>query len=210
LTIFARRDVLSKLSNQQYMLINMFEAPILALFLAYIARYHSQIGLVATDYLFSKNVNIPVYFFMSLIIALFMGLMVSAEELLRDRKIVKREKFLNLSKGSYLLSKILILFAISGVQTVLFILIGDFILKIEGMQFSYWMVLFSCSCFANMLGLNISSAFNSAVAIYILIPLLLIPQLILSGVVINFDRFNPQISTLDEVPVLGEIMASRS
>lgn len=89
LVIFAQRDVLSQLSNQQYILINMLEAPILALFLAYIARYHSEIGLVDTPYLFSKNVNIPVYFFMSIIIALFMGLMVSSEELLRDRKILK-------------------------------------------------------------------------------------------------------------------------
>ncbi len=190
-------------------MINMLEAPILALFLAYIARYHSEVGMVDTGYKFSKNVNIPVYFFMSIIIALFMGLMVSAEELLRDRKIVKREKFLNLSKGSYLLSKILILFGISAIQTILFVYIGDFILEIEGMKLAYWMVLFSCSCFTNMLGLNISSSFNSAVTIYILIPLLLIPQLVLSGVIIDFDRFNPQISTPDEVPVIGEIMASR-
>lgn len=91
----------------------------------------------------------------------------------------------------------------------MYVLIGDFILEIEGMQLLYWLVLFSCSCFTNILGLNISSAFNSAVTIYILIPLLLIPQLILSGVVIDFDRFNPQISTPDEVPILGEIMASR-
>ena len=31
-------------------------------------------------YIFSKNVNIPVYFFMAIIVALFMGLTLSAEE----------------------------------------------------------------------------------------------------------------------------------
>jgi hypothetical protein len=36
-----------------------------------------------------------------------------------------------------------------------------------------------------MLGLNISSAFNSAVTIYISIPFLIIPQLLLAGVVVK-------------------------
>jgi hypothetical protein len=47
---------------------------------------------------------------MSVVVALFIGLTVSAEEIIRDRKIRKRESFLNLSKGSYLWSKIIIMF----------------------------------------------------------------------------------------------------
>ena len=82
-------------------------------------------------------------------------------------------------------------------------------LGIKGMTMQFWLVLFSISCFANTLGLNISSAFNSAVTIYILIPLLIIPQLILSGIVVNFDKLNPQISSIDQVPLIGEMMASR-
>jgi len=39
---------------------------------------------------------------MSIIVALFIGLTVSAEEIFRDRKILEREKFLNLSRLSYL------------------------------------------------------------------------------------------------------------
>ena len=47
---------------------------------------------------------------MSIIVALFMGLTVSAEEIIRDRKILRRESFLNLSWNSYLMSKLIILF----------------------------------------------------------------------------------------------------
>jgi hypothetical protein len=57
--------------------------------------------------------------------------------------------------------------------------------------------------------LNISSAFNSAVTIYILIPILLIPQILLSGVVVKFDELNPSISSKDKVPLIGELMTSR-
>jgi len=206
LLIFAKRDLSSKFSNKQYMLLNMIEAPLLSLILAYIVRYTAA---GSNYYVFRDNPNIPAFFFMAIIVALFMGLTISAEEIFKDQKILKRESFLNLSRWSYLISKMLILFAFSAIQTLLFVLIGDFILDIKGMTLSFWLVMFSVSCFANILGLNISSAFNSAVTIYIMIPLLIIPQLILSGVVVNFDNLNPQLSNSNRVPIIGELMASK-
>jgi ABC-type multidrug transport system ATPase subunit/uncharacterized tellurite resistance protein B-like protein len=207
--IFSRRDLLSKLSNTQYILINMLEAPLLAFILAIIVRYYNIDDQLETGYVFSKNLNMPAYLFMSVIVALFMGLTVSAEEIIRDRKILKREKFLHLNHSSYIVSKIGILFMISAIQTAIFVLVGNSVLEIKGMFLIYWGILFSTSCFANLLGLNISSAFNSAVTIYILIPVLLIPQLILSGVVVRFDKLNPLIGNTSTVPLVGDIMASR-
>lgn len=203
--VFTIRDVLSKLSNSQYLFINLLEAPLLAVVLASLTLHYKN----NQDYLFSDNKNIPAYIFISVIVALFMGLTVSAEEIIRDRKIQKRESFLNLSKGSYFFSKMMILFTISAVQTISYVLIGNFILGIHGMYTSYWLVLFTTSCFANMLGLNISAAFNSAVTIYILIPILLIPQLLLSGVIVKFEEINPKMSDVSVVPVAGELMTSR-
>jgi len=207
--LFGMRDLRSKIHNRQYMIINLLEAPVLALILAFIVRYYNADDTQLTGYVFSKNLNLPAYFFMSVIVALFMGLTVSAEEIIRDRKILKRESFLHLSRSSYVLSKISILFMLSAIQTVTFVLVGNFILKIEGMFLQHWFILFTAACFANLLGLNISSAFNSAVTIYILIPLLLIPQLILSGVVVKFDKLNPAIGNSATVPVVGDLMASR-
>lgn len=209
LKLFTMRDVLSKISNKQYLLINLLEAPVLALILAYIVRYYNEDNTIHIGYAFSSNINIPAYLFMSVIVALFMGLTVSAEEIIRDRKILKREAFLNLSRSSYLLSKILILFTLSAIQTLTFVLIGNTILEIKGMLITHWLILFSTSCMANTMGLNISSAFNSAVTIYIIIPILLIPQLVLSGVVVKFDKLNPDLSSAGEVPIVGDLMASR-
>ncbi|WP_375579516.1 ATP-binding cassette domain-containing protein [Marivirga tractuosa] len=207
IVLFFKRDFKSKLANRQYLLINLLEAPILAFLLAYIIRFYPENE--KNEYLFIDNLNIPAFFFMSIIVALFMGLTVSAEEIIKDRKILKRESFLHLSRSSYLFSKIGILFLFSAVQTFTYVIIGDLILEIDGMSLTYWAILFTTACFANMLGLNISSAFNSAITIYILIPILLIPQLILSGVVVKFDNLNPQITTPDKVPLVGELMASR-
>jgi energy-coupling factor transporter ATP-binding protein EcfA2 len=207
--LFSRRDVKAKVNNLQYMIINLLEAPVLAFILAFIVRYYNTDDTIFTEYLFSKNLNIPAYLFMSVIVALFMGLTVSAEEIIRDRKILKREAFLHLSRSSYIMSKISILFMLSAIQTFLFVSVGTYILEIKGLFFEHWFILFTTSCFANLLGLNISSGFNSAVTIYILIPLLLIPQLILSGVVVKFDKLNPTIGNTATVPFVGDLMASR-
>ena len=205
LLVFIQRNVLSKIADHQNLTINALLAPVLALFIAYFIKYSAT----STAYTFYGNDNIPVYFFMSIVVALFVGLIVSAEEIFRDRKILKREKFLNLSRSSYLISKVIVLFVISAIQTISFILVGDLVLEIPLGEIRYWLILYSCSCFANMLGLNISSAFDSAVTIYILIPILIIPQLLLSGIVINFDKFNPKVGTPKGVPMMGEFMASR-
>ena len=156
--LFCQRDLMSKLSNKQYLLINFLEAPLLAFLLAFIIRYNGTSG---SEYTLEENLNLPVFFFMSVIVALFMGLTISAEEIIRDRKILKREAFLNLSRLSYLLSKIVILFSISLGQTLSFVWISNWILEIQDMNVNTWIILFSVSCFANILGLNISSAFKS-------------------------------------------------
>lgn len=207
--VFLTRDVKSKLTNTQYLLINFLEAPLLAFILAYLVRYFNTDDETSKGYIFKNNENIPAYMFMSVVVALFIGLTVSAEEIIRDRKIRKRESFLNLSKGSYLWSKITIMFVLSAIQTLTFVLVGNSILGVKGMYGDYWLILFTTSCFANILGLNISSAFNSAVTIYILIPFLIIPQLLLAGVVVKFDKLNPDLAAQGSVPIAGEVMASR-
>lgn len=207
--VFITRDVLSKLTNQQYLLINFLEAPILAFILAFLVRFYNTDQSNELGYIFRENENLPAYMFMAVIVALFIGLTVSAEEIIRDQKIRKREKFLNLSKSSYLYSKIAIMFVISAIQTLTFVLVGNAILGIQGMNMAYWLVLFTTACFANMMGLNISASFNSAVTIYILIPFLVIPQLLLSGVIVKFDKLNPVVTNPTHVPLVGEVMASR-
>ncbi len=209
LGVFIKRDVLSKLNNKEYLLINLLETPVLALIMAYFVKFYPSEASAKAGYIFFQNDNLPAFIFMAVIVALFVGLTVSAEEIIKDQKIRKREQFLNLSTGSYLWSKIMIMFAFSIVQTLLFVLIGNTILEIKGMYLEYWWVLFSAACFANLLGLNISSAFNSAVTIYVLIPLLLIPQLLFSGVLIKFDKLNPSINSQEHVPIIGELMAAR-
>ena len=203
------RDAKSKWVNQQYMLINFLEAPALALVLSLFVKYFPMDEKGIGEYTFRENLNFPQYLFFSVVVALFLGLTVSAEEILKDRKILKRERYLGQSYGAYLFAKLGILFFISAIQSASFIAVGNLILDVKGMFFPFWLTLFSLSCFANALGLNISATFNSAKVIYILIPILIIPQLLFSGVIVRFDRLFPSITQQSSVPWIGDVMASR-
>ena len=54
---------------------------------------------------------------------------------------------------------------------------------------------FTCWAGANMIGLVISDSFKAVVTIYILIPFLVIPQIILSGIMVKFEKLNPNLSS---------------
>ncbi len=209
LLVFITRDMLSKISNTQYLIITFLEAPVLAFILSFIIKYFNISETSEYGYTFMDNSNLPVYLFMSVIVATFMGLTLSAEEIIKDRKILKREAFLNLSWSGYLMSKVAVMVAISAIQAFTFVLIGNAILEIKGMFFQYWLILFSAWVSSNLMGLVISDSFKTVVTIYILIPFLVIPQIILSGVIVKYDKLNPRISSPSKIPVYGEIMTAR-
>lgn len=203
--IFIKRNVYAKLTNKQYLAITFLESPILAFILGFFTKYINDEG----EYIFSDNKNLPVFLFMIVVVALFTGLTSSAEEIIRDRKILEREKLLDLSWFSYINGKVLTVFIISAIQTISFILVANKILEIKGMTISYWFVMFTTACTANMIGLNISAILNSVISIYILIPFLLVPQLLLGGAMIDFDDLHKSVSDKINVPFIGDLMVSR-
>ncbi|MEA3444825.1 MAG: ATP-binding cassette domain-containing protein [Bacteroidota bacterium] len=207
--VFVTRDFYSKLARKQYLVINLFEAPLLALLLSFIVKSGALDERVMGKYIYRENDNLPVYLFMAVIIAIFIGLTVSSEEIIKDRKIRKRESFLNLSWSSYLSSKIFILFILSAIQSLSFVLIANFVLEIKGMLFYHWIILFSIWCLGILSGLIISDGLKTTINVYILIPFLIIPQIVLGGAFITYDKMNPAISSHDKVPWFGEMTFSR-
>lgn len=203
--IFLERNIRTKLTNKQYLLIMLLEAPLLALIVALLTRY-----VDGETYTLLANKNFVSYIFMSVIVVTFMGLSISAEEIIKDRTILKREKFLRLSRSSYLTSKMVYLLAVSGLQSLLFIAIGNAIIGVGSEMFlTWWSVLWATSFLANLTGLILSQTMSSVVAIYITVPLLLIPQILLCGLVIKFDDLNTQAADENIVPLIGEVIPSR-
>lgn len=201
--IFLNRTFCTKITNLQYILITLFQAPILAGICALLTHYAEPEGYTVMD-----NKNLVSYLFMAVIVAVFIGMSGSAEEIFKDRLLLKREKFLSLSYGSYISSKIVFMAGVVLLQTFLFVLVGNGIMELYDLFFVWWMVLFVVGFLSGLIGLLLSQCLNSVVAIYITIPILLIPQILLCGVVVNFSDLSPN-STTGNVPVIGNLIPSR-
>jgi ABC-type multidrug transport system ATPase subunit len=206
--IFIWRDIKTKISDSQYIIITLLEAPVLAFLLSFLIKYFVRDDQ-ESGYIFMNNKNLPVYLFMSVIVAVFMGMIISADEIIKNKKLLKRESFLNLSWGSFLISKVFVLFLISGIQTLLFVLVGNSMMEIKGMMLKYWLVLFSCWGSSVLIGLLISDSFKSVATIYIVVPFLVIPQILLSGIIVKYDNLNPIVSTPVSIPFYGEMITAR-
>ena len=201
--IFLHRNFRTKITNVQYLAITLLQAPLLAVVCALLTRYAPPEG-----YTVMGNKNLVSYLFMAVIVATFTGMSGSAEEIIKDRALLKREKFLHLSYGSYIWSKIIYMACVSLIQTLLFIVVGNTIMELHGLFGVWWLILFITAFLANLTGLLLSQCLNSVVAIYISIPMLLIPQILLCGLVVSFTDLNPR-STTGNVPLIGDIIPSR-
>lgn len=202
--IFFRRDYLSKVASSSYTIVNLTIAPILALILSYIMKSYK-----GGSYSFSDNDNLPSYFFIFIISALFLGLVLSAEEILKDRNILRREHFLKLNWGAYVLSKVQMLFLISLIQGIFFTTIGNYVLEIKDFWWESFIMYMTCAVFANISGLILSRIIKSEKVIYIIIPLLIIPQIVLSGLLLPYNKTHPLIKKHDQTPFIADLVASR-
>jgi ABC-type multidrug transport system ATPase subunit len=180
-----RRAFFSKLRNRVNVLTTIVEAPLLAAMIAMVLRYNEN-----GEYDFAGAYHIPIYLFLSVTVAMFLGLTNSADDIIRDRVILQRERNLRIRLPYYILAKTVTLCLFALVQCVLFLLIGDYILQIRGM---FWIYLgyTSLTAFCGVtLGLLISSLVADAKTAVNIVPLILIPQIIMGGALIKYEEMN--------------------
>ena len=198
-----QRNFRTKITNLQYLLITFLEAPLLAAICASLTHYAPLEG-----YSVMENKNLVSYLFMAVIVAIFIGMSGSAVEIIKDRALLKREKFLSLSYASYISSKIAFMAGVTLLQALLFVCVGNMIMELHDVFFVWWGLLFLAAFLSSLIGLLLSQSLNSVVAIYISIPILLIPQIMLCGLVVSFSDLTPK-STTGNVPVIGDVIPSR-
>ncbi len=161
------------------------------------------------EYVFMENKNLSNFFFISVVVAIFLGMSISAEEINRDRKVLNRERLLHLNWTAYISAKTFYLAGLAALQMALFAWVGNAILQVPDMNGVSWMVLFFCALVSCVLGLNISAGVRSAVNIYIIIPILLVPQIMLGGASVPFDELMNREGGTRNVPAVANIMPSR-
>jgi hypothetical protein len=139
---------------------------------------------------FASAFHIPTYIFISLLVALFLALMNSVEDIIRDRTILQRERNLDVRVAYYVAAKFLTLCVFSALQCTLFILVGNAILEIRGMFLNYFLWTFLTGISGISLGLLVSALVPNSKTGAMLVPLILIPQLIFGGALIKYEEMN--------------------
>ncbi len=180
-----KRAFISKLRNRANLVITIGVAPVLAFLIASILRY-SDSG----KYDFASAYHIPTFLFLTLIVAMFLGLTNSADDIIRDRVVLQRERNLSVRLPYYVFAKTVSLGVFALVQCILFVLIGNYILEIRGMFWIDLGIVFLTAMGGIALGLVVSSLVSDAKTAANIVPLVLIPQIIMGGALIKYEDMN--------------------
>ena len=184
-----RRYFEIKVKDKRNTLLLLAQAPVVAILLAIIV---------------GDSVNNSQTLFIAAIVSIWFGANNAVREIVSEAAIYTRERFVNLKIPSYVFSKFSVLSAIAFIQCLLFvgILVGMGRLRRDDFL-ALVLVLYLTSLAGIATGLLFSAFVNSTEKAMSVLPLILIPQLLLSGYLkpINdiyiFDRLQKPASESD-------------
>jgi ABC-type multidrug transport system ATPase subunit len=188
LAVFAThflRSFLSKVRNRGTIYSTCLEAPLLAA-LTSITLRSSEIG----PYQFSTGLHIPAYLFLSVTVAMFLGLTNTATEVLRDRPMLRRERNCQPGAFTYVCAKFGALAVIAAAQCLIYLVVGNHFLEIEGMLLQHWLWMSLTACTGTAMALFVSSIVRTERAALTAVPLLLVPQMLLAGALVPYREMN--------------------
>jgi len=188
------RSFISKLRNRANLLTTLVEAPMLAFLIGAVLRYSE-----GKTYDFASAFHIPTYLFLSLVVAMFLGLTNSVDDIIRDRPVLLRERNLNVRLGYYLLAKAITLGLFAVAQCALFTLIGDWMVSIRGFYWVEFTAMFLTAFSGIAIGLMISSLAKEGKTAVNIIPVVLIPQIILGGALIKYEEMNRNLDFIHSI-----------
>ena len=181
-----KRAFVSKMRIQGNLLTTIVEAPLLAALIGVVLRYSAD----GNAYDFASAYHIPTYLFLSLTVAMFLGLTNSCDDIVRDCIVLQRERNLNVRLPYYIFAKTSTLALFAAIQCALFVLIGNAILEIRGMFWPDFFFSFITALGGIAMGLFISSLVEYGKSAANFVPLILIPNIILGGALIKYEDMN--------------------
>ncbi len=185
LRIHIERAFLSKFRSRGTIWSIAAETPLIALLIGLTLR-----ASPGTAYQFETALHIPIFLFLTVTVGMFLGLTNSATEILRDSPQLRRERNTRRSTLSYVLAKFSTLTLLASLQCLVFLLISQALLEIDGMFWSHWIYMTLTACVGTAMALAISASVRSERAALNAVPLLLVPQILLAGALVPFDEMN--------------------
>ena len=170
-----QRQLKIKMNDSFNLTVSFLISPLLALLMALIFK---------SDYELVYNDSYPNFLFFMLVTSIFFGLLSSVFEIIKDRTVIQRERLGSISSLGYYVAKYLTLAFFGLIQVVLFNVVAALILHIEmpillfNAFIMYLLLLISIA-----MGLWVSSLSSTLMMASNFIPILIIPQILLGGLI---------------------------
>ena len=177
-------------NDTQRLLLLTFQAPILALLISIVAN-----GNQYDDYSITKSL-----LFALSCCAFWVGMLNSIQEICKERTILRREYMTGLKLHSYVTSKIIVLGFLGLIQSL--VMVGVFSATVglpeKGVAFhpfaEVFITVFLTALASTAMGLLVSSLFNNADRAMTVAPILLLPQILFSGLIFHLEGVTKVIS----------------
>lgn len=192
LPVLCARYIKLVINDRQRFLLLLMQAPILALL----------ISLVADGKQFEQFEMTQSLLFALSCSAFWVGMLNAIQEVCKERSIMKREYMTGLSLNAYIISKIIVLGMMCLVQSLM--IVGVFTLTVglpeEGLMMHPFIELFITTFLtavaSSAMGLFVSSLFTNADRAMTVAPILLMPQILFSGLIFKLSGATEYISWL--------------
>lgn len=192
LPVLCSRYIKLVLNDKQRLLLLLIQAPVLALLISLVAD-----GKQFDQYEMTKSL-----LFALSCSAFWVGMLNAIQEVCKERSIMKREYMTGLSLNSYILSKILVLGVLCLIQSAC--IVGVFAASVglpeEGLITAPFVELtvttFLTAIASTAMGIFVSSLFTNADRAMTVAPILLMPQILFSGLIFKLSGATELISWL--------------
>ncbi len=128
--------------------------------------------------------------FLLVISALWFGCSGAAQQIVKERPVFRRERMVNLRLDTYLMSKFVPLMLLTAFQAVVMMAVTFAMEDVRGSSFSLLAALVLASWNGVAIGLLISAVASNGDKAMSVVPLSLIPQIILAGVLVPLPEMN--------------------
>ena len=179
----SKRYAKTILNNKQQLMLLLLQAPIIAYLLT----------CVVSDEVFTSYDEAKMFLFAMSCSSIWLGFLNSIQEICKERVILKKEYMANLKLPAYLGSKMIVQCFLALLQSILLVVTVSIFMEVpeEGIIMS-WKLETILVCFltivsASALGLTVSTVSKNASVAMSFAPLLLVPQLLFSGIMFPLE-----------------------
>lgn len=134
--------------------------------------------------------------------AVWLGVLNSIQEICKERTIYKRERAVNVKIVPYIASKLFVLGIVCVIQSILLVILTSFVVDlpdisiISNLQLELFISIFLVNFASVALGLFISTFFKDPDAAMTMAPVILVPQLLFTGLVFELKGMGDVVSSL--------------